>query len=434
MLIDTRHRHRWPALATLLTAEAMNLLDATIVQVAAPRVHADLPGPESDVQWFSAAYTLPFAVLLITGGRLGDIFGRKRVFRWGVAGFVLASAACALATSADVLIVARVVQGAASALVVPQTIGLIRAMFDEDERPRALGAIGPVMGLAAVSGPVLGGLLSQVDWRLVFLVNVPLGIAVLLTSHWLPDDRHPTRLDVVGTLLVVVGGVLLVHPLIEWRASAWVELVAGLVVLVVFGWRQRRAAVPLVELSLFATPGFPPALVAVCLFFAATTGLLPVVVLHLQLDLHEGVLASGLALLPWSSGLALSSVAAGRLLQRRGPGLMFAGLAVLAVGVVGTMWHLLVGLALCGVGAGLFTTAFFTHALSMVRPHESGSAAGLINAVQQFGGTLGVAVMGTVYFGSGVRDASWVAVVLLAATGAAAFRQWRATREPTTAP
>ncbi|WP_410636388.1 MFS transporter [Amycolatopsis sp. cmx-4-83] len=167
----------------LLTAEAMILLDATIVQVAGPAIHTALPGPAADIPWFSAAYTLPFAAFLITGGRLGDVLGRAKVFKIGVAGFVLASLACAIAPDASVLIGARAVQGAAAALVIPQTIGLIRALFEGDELAKALGTIGPVMGLSAVTGPLLGGFLTQAaSWRAVFLVNVPLGLAMLLAA------------------------------------------------------------------------------------------------------------------------------------------------------------------------------------------------------------------------------------------------------------
>lgn len=173
------YRWRWWGLTALLVAEAMNLLDTTIVQVAGPTIHTDLGGPVSVIPWISTAYTLPFAVLLITGGRLADIAGRRRVFRIGVTGFMLASLACALAPSAGLLITFRVVQGAAAAVIIPQTIGLIKTMFRGSEMSRALGTIGPVMGLAAVCGPVLGGVLTHADlfgssWRAVFLVNVPL--------------------------------------------------------------------------------------------------------------------------------------------------------------------------------------------------------------------------------------------------------------------
>jgi EmrB/QacA subfamily drug resistance transporter len=451
------HRVRWAALAALLVAEAMNLLDSTIVQVAAPVIHSDLPGSASDIQWFSAAYTLPFAVLLITGGRLGDMFGRKRIFRIGVAGFVLASVVCALAPSAGLLIGARAVQGAAAALVIPQTIGLIRAMFDGAELGRALGSIGPVMGLSAVLGPVLGGVLTHADlfgssWRSVFLVNVPLGVAVLLAGPLMVEDRaaRRPRLDPAGTALAVLGTGLIVVPLIQGDGPGrgpwtWDALGAGVAVLVAFGLHQRHRArqgrSSLVEPSLFRDRGFPAALASSALFFAVTTGLMLVVVLELQLGLHADVLTAGLTLLPWSCGLAVSSVVAGTFLMPRfGPRVMFAGLALLVAGVLAAIacygaepataypWPLLIALGISGLGIGVFTTPFFTAALHRVRPHETGSAAGLLNAVQQLGGTLGVAVLGSVFLGSAApapaaaQQAFWVAAgLLVAATVSAAL-------------
>jgi len=412
----TRDRRRWAALAVLLAAEAMNLLDATIVQVAGPAIHTELPGPAADIPWFSAAYTLPFAAFLITGGRLGDIFGRARTFRIGVAGFVLASLVCAVAQSAGLLIGARAVQGAAAALIIPQTIGLIRALFDGDELAKALGSIGPVMGLSAVTGPLLGGLLTQaVSWRAVFLVNVPLGLAVLLAARLLREDRAATRprLDLTGTLLVVTGAGLLVYPLIDPAGPNWALLAAGAALLVVFGFHQRRAAAPLVEPSLFAHRGFPAALAGSLLFFAVMTGVMQVVPMQLQLGLGVDVRTAGLTLLPLSSGLAVSSYFAGtRLVPKFGARVMFAGLALLLTGILaavaeyaggvhGYPWPLLGALALCGLGMGTFTVPFFTAALHRVRPHETGSAAGLLNAVQQLGGTLGVALLGGLYLGTG---------------------------------
>jgi len=412
----TRDRRRWAALAVLLAAEAMNLLDATIVQVAGPAIHTELPGPAADIPWFSAAYTLPFAAFLITGGRLGDIFGRARTFRIGVAGFVLASLVCAVAQSAGLLIGARAVQGAAAALIIPQTIGLIRALFDGDELAKALGSIGPVMGLSAVTGPLLGGLLTQaVSWRAVFLVNVPLGLAVLLAARLLREDRAATRprLDLTGTLLVVTGAGLLVYPLIDPAGPNWALLAAGAALLVVFGFHQRRAAAPLVEPSLFAHRGFPAALAGSLLFFAVMTGVMQVVPMQLQLGLGVDVRTAGLTLLPLSAGLAVSSYFAGtRLVPKFGARVMFAGLALLLTGILaavaeyaggvhGYPWPLLGALALCGLGMGTFTVPFFTAALHRVRPHETGSAAGLLNAVQQLGGTLGVALLGGLYLGTG---------------------------------
>ncbi|WP_179956944.1 MFS transporter [Amycolatopsis anabasis] len=454
LLAPTPYRLRWAALATLLVAEAMNVLDATIVQVAAPVMHAELGGPDSDIQWFSAAYTLPFAVLLITGGRLGDIAGRKRVFRAGIAGFVLASLCCALAGSAGFLIAARAVQGAAAAMVIPQTIGLIRGMFSGGELAKALGWNGPVVGLAAVCGPALGGLLTHADllgssWRAVFLVNLPFGVAVFCAAALLREDRaaRRPRLDLAGTALAVVGTSLIVYPLIEGGTGwTWPAFAAGGAVFVLFGLHQRRRArgghSTLVEPSLFGNRGFPAALASSTLFFAVLNGLTTVVVLQLQIGLHADVRTAGLTLLPWSCGLAVSSWFAGTyLVPRFGQRIMFVGLAVLLAGVLAAIavyttgsatafpWPLLAALAVCGLGLGLFTVPFFTTALHRVRPHEAGSAAGLLNAVQQFGGTLGVALLGSVFFRTltagtaldAARDAFWVAAGLLAATTAAAW-------------
>jgi len=450
----TGHRWRWLGLVALLVAEAMNLLDATIVQVAGPVIHADLGGAVSGIQWFSAAYTLAFAVLLITGGRLGDIFGRRRVFQLGVTGFLLASLACALAPSAETLIGVRAVQGAAAAVIIPQTFGLIRAMFTGTETAKALGSIGPVMGLAAVCGPVLGGVLTHADlfgssWRAVFLVNVPLAAAVLAIAPKLTEDRAPQRpgLDPTGTALAMLGAALIVYPLIEsdpthrpsWN---WIAIATGLAVLVGFALQQRHRARsgrrPLVEPSLFTQRMFPAALITSTLFFAAMNGLMLAVVLHAEIGLGADTRTAGLTLLPWSIGLAASSwIAGAHLVPRFGPRILYAGLAVLLAGTVAAIaaypgTHpvpLLGALAVAGLGVGLFTTPFFTIALAAVGPQETGSAAGLLNAVQQLGATLGVAILGSVYLNGArtgavhaVQHAFWVGAVLLVATaGSAAF-------------
>ena len=450
----TAYRWRWAALVVLLVAEGMNLLDATIVQVAAPVIHADLGGRASDIQWFSAAYTLPFAGLLISGGRLGDIVGRKRLFRIGMIGFLLGSLTCAISPGVAVLITARAVQGAAAALVIPQTIGLIRTMFDQAELPKALGSIGPVMGLAGVSGPLLGGLLTHADlfgssWRAVFAVNLPLGLAVLLATPLLLEDRAVARLrpDLIGSALLVLATVLVVYPLIQ--STNWLLLPGGLLVAALWLLQQRRRTkagrTPLVEFSLFENRGFAAALVTSTLFFAVLTGAMLVVVLHLQVGLHFGVLHASLILLPWSTATGVASWLAGSfLIPKYGTSrMMFAGLAVFGTGLLATIaaYHahnaglaLLVSLGIAGAGAGLFATPFFTAALHRVRPTETGSAAGLLNAVQQLGGTVGVALLGTIFFHQlapgrpehAAESAFWVALGLVAAAaGAAAFMKER---------
>ncbi|MFI7132668.1 MFS transporter [Nonomuraea sp. NPDC050153] len=459
------YRWRWLVLGALLTAEAMNVLDATIVQVAAPVIRAGLGGSESAIQWFSSAYTLPFAAFLILGGRLGDLFGRRRVFLIGVAGFATASSCCALAPTAGALIGARTVQGTAAALIIPQTIGLIRSMFDGSELAKAMGAIGPVMGLSVVFGPMLGAVLTHADlfgssWRSAFLVNVPLAVAVLAAGPVAREDRaaRASRLDLPGTGLVVLGAGLVVYPLIEggdalrpgWSAAL---LVAGALVLVAFGLHQRRRArrgrVPLIEPSLFGDRVFPAALATSTLLFAVTTGLMLVVVLQVQLGLGRDVLTAGLTLLPWSVGMAISSAVVG---TRMTPGnqwrIMFAGLATLFAGLLGALaaylaaypWLLVAALLVSGAGNGMATVPFFTAALARLRPHQVGSAAGLLNAVQQFGGTLGIALLGSVFLHRlvGGPDANaaaalafGLALVLLAATAvAAAFMRTPAGRSP----
>lgn len=422
---------RWIGLIALLVAEAMNLLDATIVQVAAPVIHLDLGGRTADIQWFSAAYTLPFAALLITGGRLGDRFGRRRMFRVGVTAFVLTSAACALATAPGELIGFRAVQGAAAALVIPQTIGLIRSSFTGSALSKALGTIGPVMGLAGISGPLLGGFITEASsWRVVFLVNVPLGIGVLALSHLLPESAspQPPRIDILGTLLLTAGTALVVYPILQSRD--WFLLAAGIALL---GLCLLRKDGRLIEVSLFAHRGFAPALVTSTLFFAVMSGLTLVVVLHQQLTLHHSVMRSSLALLPWSAATGIASLVAGQwLVTRLGSRLMYVGLGVLLLGLATAPYALPPALAIGGVGVGLFTTAFFTEALRRVGPHETGSAAGLLNAVQQFGGTLGVAAFGTIFLRhpATIDRAVWVAVAVIVVTIATAhlMRSPRSTR------
>jgi MFS family permease len=273
---------------------------------------------------------------------------------------------------------------------------------------------------------MLGGALTHADifgssWRAVFLVNVPLGVVVLFTAPLLREDRAADRprLDIVGTGLAIRGVSLVVYPLIEgdtdgWPVWDWGAMLAGLVVFAVFGrhqrWRSRHGRSPLIEASLFSNHGFPAALASAVLFFAVVNGLMLVIVLQLQLGLHADVLTAGLTLVPWSGGLALSSWLAGAyLVPRFGPRVMFAGLAVLFAGIVVTIgvygtsdaaalsWPFLAALADSGLGLGLFTVPFFSTALGRVSPRETGSAAGLLNAVQQLGGTLGIALLGGVF-------------------------------------
>ncbi|SFI74181.1 drug resistance transporter, EmrB/QacA subfamily [Amycolatopsis sacchari] len=461
-MTDVLHPRRWGALTALLVAEAMNLLDTTVVQVAAPVIRDDLGAGPGELQWLTAGYTLPFAVLLITGGRFGDRFGRRRVFVTGLAVFVLCSIACALAPGIGVLLAARVLQGAGAALLVPQTFGLIKAMFTGGELAKALGTIGPVMALAAVCGPLTGGAVTDAaSWRAVFLINVPLGVGVLLAAPLLREDRspRPPRLDGTGTALAAVATGLLVYPLVQgndggWPWWTWACLASGVLLLAAFAAHQRRRPHPLVEPGLFRGRVFPASLAGSLLFFAVMNGLMFVLVVVLQSG-GASAFQAGLSMLPWSAGLGLGSLATGLLLVPRfGARVMRAGVVVVLLGATAmavllrapgpqVAWYLAVPLLVAGTGLGVFTVPFFGNALSRVEPHETGSASGLLNAVQQLGATVGVAMLGAAFFhagtpAGGTRLALGVAAGLLVAVFALTYpmltRRAASARETVPAP
>ncbi|MEU0883988.1 MFS transporter [Lentzea sp. NPDC005914] len=361
------YRWRWPALAALLLAEAMNLFDSTVMPIAAPAVRVSLSMSDTALQWLTNGYTLPFGLLLIAGGRLGDVLGRRRVLVIGMLVFVLCSVLCAWAPHVAVLLTARAVQGASAALIIPQTFGLIRAMFSGDEVPKALGTIGPVMALSALCGPVLGGLLTEAfGWQSVFLLNVPLGLVVLAATPLIREDRAAGRPG--------LGGLL-------------------------------RGRV------------FPASLAGSLLFFAVMNGLVFVLVLFLQLREGRTPAGAALTLLPWSSGLALGSWVTGSVLVPRfGPRVMRAGLLLVLLGLTGlAVSFTAVPLLVTGIGLGMFTVPFFGNALSVAAPDETGWASGLLNAVQQLGATAGVALLGAVFFRFGVSAAVLASMVLIVA-------------------
>ncbi|MFB7474530.1 MFS transporter [Kitasatospora sp. NPDC056184] len=452
------YRLRWAGLAVILVAEVMDLLDTTIVGVAAPAVRQDLGGSDAQIQWITASYTLAFAVLLITGGRLGDLFGRKRLFVLGAAGFTLASVLCAAAPGAGTLIAARTVQGLFAALLIPQGLGLIKAMFPPKELGTAFGLFGPVLGLSSVLGPTLGGYLTDADvfglgWRAVFLINLPLGLlAVLAAVRILPAERTGRtagagRLDPVGVLVLSLAVLLLVYPLVQGRELDWplwtfLAMAASVPVLWLFTVHQRgvlrRGGTPLIEPSLFAKRPFVSALATGLVFFAALSGLLLVFTLYLQLGLGWTPLHSGLSMIPLSVGVVVGAVLSGGLLApRHGRRVLHGGMAVAAAGALGlwvtvehgaadlTSRQLVPALAVTGLGLGLIMAPFFDIALAGVEESETGSASGVLNAQQQLGGSMGVALLGTAFFGwaptEGFRHAAGWTYGLVAALLTAAF-------------
>ncbi|MFC7714891.1 MFS transporter [Nonomuraea recticatena] len=299
----TAYRWRWPALFVILAAEVMDLIDAMVTQIAAPTIQREIGGSAGLIQWLVSGYTLAMAVGLITGGRLGDLYGRKRMFVIGALGFTVASLLCGVSVSPEMLIGSRVLQGLFGAVMIPQGLGLIREMFPPEEIGKAFGLFGPVMTISSVGGPVLAGWLVDADlfgtgWRMIFLINLPIGIAAVLAAlRFLPEFRlsNATRLDLGGMVLVSAAAFLLIFPLIQGQEAGWpawtFACMAGSVVMfALFGAyearRQRSGKDPLVTPGLFRKRAFTGGLVAGLSFFTGMIGLSLVFTLYVQEGLH----------------------------------------------------------------------------------------------------------------------------------------------------
>ena len=430
VLSDERSTNRalWLGFLVVLVSAVMDLLDSTIAQTAAPAIRRDLGGSYADLEWISAGYTLAMSSMLLVGSRLGDLFGRRNVLIAGIGAFVGASALCGVAPSAETLIGARVVQGAVAAIMVPQGFGLIRELFGDEGQQKAFGVFGPVMGLAAVLGPLVGGGLVNADlfgsgWRAIFFVNVPLGLLAIAGGiRYLPRNEPSTpdaRLDATSILLAVAGSVALVYPLIEGRAHGWpawsfAMLACGVLALGAFALlqarRSRQGRAPLVEPSILRRRPYVAGLAVVLGFIGAMGGM--VIALNVM---YQG----GLGLSPLSCGLATvsiplmaigGSITSSILLPKIGRTTMHVGTATMAAGLVVviivmraaegglTAWELVAPLALTGFGMGMVFIPMFDVILAGVEPHQLGSASGLLESVQQLAMSIGIAAVGTVFF------------------------------------
>jgi EmrB/QacA subfamily drug resistance transporter len=419
---------RWLTLTILLLAAFMNLLDVSIVNIAIPSIQRDLHASYADVQWALAGYTLAYALVLITGGRLGDTFGRKRLFLIGVSGFTVMSALCGAATGPGMLIACRVAQGAMGAIMVPQVLAVIQVIFPPAERIKALAGFGVTAGLGTVSGPLLGGLLIQhnlfgLAWRPIFLINVPVGILAVAASMVLVRESRaprPPRLDPVGVVLVSAALLLLLYPLVEGRQLGWpgwtfVSMAAAAPVFALFVWyeqvKQRRDGSPLVQLRLFARREFSVGMAVAVTFFLGIASYGLVLTLFLQIGLGFTPLHAGLTFLPFSAGVLVSSGAAARLAPRFGRGVTMAGALIIAAGMVGviaavhhygaavTTWELVPGLAAAGLGLGTVIAPLADIVLARVPHQDAGSASGVFNTGLQLGNSIGIAVIGVIFFG-----------------------------------
>ena len=443
--------HQWAALAVVLTGTFMVVLDFFIVNVAMPAMQRDLHAGTGAIEWVIAGYGLTFATFLITAGRLGDQLGRRRMFSAGLALFTVASAACGLAPSPAVLVVARLVQGLAAALLSPQVLSIIGVVYNGPDRVRAISIYGIVLGLAAVGGQLIGGVLVQADiaglgWRSCFLINVPIGLVGLaIAARAVPESRveGANRLDLVGTALVTLGLVDIVLPLVEgrqhgWPAWTWLCLGAAPITLGLFAAHQRRLSrrggAPLLDPALFRERAFSAGLVTQLVFFASMASYFLVLALYLQQGRGLDALQAGLVFTILAAAYLVASAYAPGLTPRLGRRLPAIGGLVLAVGhgllalsvadigVGGSVALLVPGMLLEGAGMGLVITPLTSTVLGNLRPENAGAAAGALSTMQQVGNALGVAVTGVIFFGAldgGFGHAFEVSLIQLALLGVA---------------
>jgi MFS family permease len=413
----------------------MIVLDFFVVNVALPSMQSELHAGASAIEWVVAGYGLTCAVLLVTGGRLGDRYGRRLAFGAGLAVFTAASAACGLAPAAGLLIAARAVQGIGAALVSPNVLSIIGVAFPGAARVRAITIYGLVLGLAAACGQLIGGILIQADvaglaWRSVFLINVPVGLAALaVTWRLVPESRAERRggaaaadgLDVPGMALITAGLTALVLPLVEgvsqhWPAWTWASLAAAPVLLAAFAAHElrqaRRGRAPLLDLHLLRRRALAAGLATQLAFWCGQASLFVVLALYLQPGRGLDPLPSGLVVSIMAGAYLLASLRAPALTARYGRALAAAGALILAaghgvllltiaeLGVGGHVLWLAPGLVLIGAGMGLCLTALNTSVLAHATPQTAGAISGAMSTTQQVGNALGVAVTGVIFFGA----------------------------------
>lgn len=417
-------RSRWVVLVVILTAVFMQLLDTTITMVGVPSIQADLGASYGEVQLVVAGYMLAFACVLVTGGRLGDTFGRKRMFLWGMAGFTIASAVCGAAPDAVTLIIARVVQGMSSGLMFPQVLGIIQIIFTKAQRPKALAFYGATIGLATILGPVTGGTLIDADlfgsgWRSIFYINLPIGLAALVIGAIvIPESRaaESGRIDLGGAALLSTGLFLLVLPLVigrdhDWPTWSFVSMAISPVVLAAFVVYERTRTSPLLDTKLFRQRPFTLGLLACLVFFSGIPSFFMILLMTLQAGLGYSPVKAGAVTLGFALALAIGSARSAAVAKRLGTRILVLGCALMIVGQASVIavlywqdtdlqgWHLLVPMFVAGIGGGFFLAPVTNVVLAGIQSKDAGSASGALATAQQVGAAIGIAVVGVIFFG-----------------------------------
>jgi len=430
----TRYRHlitdenrKWWTLGAMCFALFMIMLDNTVVNVALPSIQRDLGASISGLEWTINGYTLSFAVLLATGGRLGDIFGRRRMFLFGVVIFALSSATAGFAASSTDLVVSRVVQGVGAALMMPATLSIITDAFPANERGKALGMWAGVSALALAVGPVLGGFLTEhVSWRAIFYLNIPVAIgavtAALFAVRESRDETVGREVDYAGVAMLTAGLTALILALVEGNSWGWgsTEIVALLVGagvgLAAFVAIELRVKVPMVEFRFFTDRNFLGAVVVALIVSFSMLGVFFFLALYMQDILGYSPLAAGIRFLPSTLMIVTVAPVAGRLADRYGPRWLIAGgLAIVAaslysfsgIAVHSSYLDLLPGFMLLGIGIAMTMSPMTSAAMNAVPVEKAGIASGVLSMFRMLGGSLGVAVTGAIFQGSvGASDFS----------------------------
>jgi EmrB/QacA subfamily drug resistance transporter len=417
----------WAALAVVMVGAFISVLDYFIANVAIPAIQADLAATAAQSQLVIIGYGVAFTAGMVTGGRLGDIHGRRRMFALGLAAFTVASAACGLVPNAELLIAARIVQGAAAAVMVPQVLGILGTVYTGPSRVRAFTVYGIVVGLAGVFGQLIGGVLitadiAGLDWRTIFLLNVPIGLVALAFVRRSVPESHGApgaRLDLLGALLVTGMLGVLVYALVEGREQGWpvwswaAIAVSALLAVLAAAHLNRRARAgrgPLIDPDLLRRRGFALGLTALVTYFIAMGAFFFVLALYLQQGRGLSALQSGLVFLALGGGYFASSLVSIRLAPKLGRRLVAAGPLVLALGFVlvgltalrsgldASVWWLVPMLLVAGAGMGMTTGPLTNLALTGAPAEHAASASGAVNTAQEGGAAIGVAVAGTVFF------------------------------------
>jgi MFS family permease len=418
---------RWKALAVILAAAFLVGLDFFVVNVSIPSIRVNLHATFAEVQLIIASYGLTYSVLLISGGRLGDIYGRKRMFMWGVTAFTAASMLCGLAPSPVFLIAARVLQGISASLAFPQVLAIMQISFPQSERAKAFGLFGTVIGTSSFSGNVLGGLLVSANifglsWRPIFLINLPVGIVtVLAAAKFVKESRSPKarRLDLGGVAILTAALTLLLYPLIQgreagWPAWAFLSLAAVLPMMLFFVAYEKRVTArggsPLVELDLFHDRAFVIGLFSGMCFFSGAAAFFLISTVFLQNGLGYSPREAGLTFAWFAIAFLGSSLASVRIQPRLGSRIINLGAALMITGLASLLiltaarGALLGGLELApvlliyGTGQGFVMPTLISTILINIKGHDAGSASGVLSTVQQASFATGVAVIGTVFF------------------------------------